>query len=108
MSGVDLGDVSDLADGQLRVFAAPGARPGDHGILVCRIAGVLHALVDNCSHRDAQLSTGRLRGTVITCPVHGAQFDVRTGAHLCAPATAPVACLRVDEVDGRAVLAPEG
>ncbi len=91
---VELGDLSDLRDGQIRAFPDLGT----HGIVVCRVAGTLHAVVDNCSHRDAKLSEGRLRGGLLTCPLHGAQFDVRTGQHQGPPATLPIACFAVEEV----------
>lgn len=102
MSGepIDLGDLSDLVDGRMRVFPDLG----EHGVVVCRLAGQLHAVEDNCSHRDAKLSEGRLRGGLLTCPLHGAQFDVRTGEHQGPPASVPIACYAVDEADGRAVL----
>lgn len=102
MSGepIDLGDLSDLVDGRMRVFPDLG----EHGVVVCRLAGQLHAVEDNCSHRDAKLSEGRLRGGLLTCPLHGAQFDVRTGEHQGPPASVPIACYAVDEADGHAVL----
>jgi nitrite reductase/ring-hydroxylating ferredoxin subunit len=93
---VDLGDQSDLGDGQMRVFPELGS----HGVVLCRVAGQLHAVEDNCSHREARLSEGRLRGTLLTCPLHGAQFDVRTGAHQGPPASVPIACFAVSEHDG--------
>jgi hypothetical protein len=62
MSDIHLGDLSDLPDNQLRCFPDIGT----HGVLVCRIAGQLYAVADNCSHRDAKLSEGRLRGNLIT------------------------------------------
>ncbi len=91
----DLGDLSDLRDGHMRVFADIG----EHGIVVCRVAGTLYALPDNCSHRDAKLSEGRLRGALLTCPLHGAQFDVRTGAHQGPPASTPVHSFAVSETN---------
>jgi nitrite reductase/ring-hydroxylating ferredoxin subunit len=97
---VDLGDQSDLADGQMRVFPELGS----HGVVLCRVAGELHAVEDNCSHREARLSEGRLRGVLITCPLHGAQFDVRTGAQQGPPASVPIACFPVTEADGTAVV----
>jgi nitrite reductase/ring-hydroxylating ferredoxin subunit len=102
MSGTprELGDVSGLRDGQMRVFPDIGG----NGIIVCRVAGQLHALEDNCSHRDARLSEGRLRGALITCPLHGAQFDVRDGQHQGPPASLPVACFRVTENGNNAVV----
>ncbi len=59
-------------------------------LLLCQVEGQLYAMADQCSHAQQRLSTGRLRGHEVRCPLHGARFDVRTGAPLCAPATAPV------------------
>lgn len=97
---VELGDLSDLADGELRCFADVGR----HGVVVCRAGGELFALDDNCSHADTPLSEGRLRGFSITCPLHGASFDVRDGSHSGPPAWEGVPCHRVDESDGAATV----
>lgn len=97
---VDLGNLSGLANGQIKVYPEIGS----HGVVVCRLHGRLHAVVDNCSHRDAKLSEGRLRRGLLTCPLHGAQFDVRTGAHSGPPAPGPIGCFEVTEDDGHAVL----
>ncbi len=93
---IELGDLSGLADGELRCFADIGR----DGIVVCRAAGQLYALADNCSHADTPLSEGRLRGFGLTCPLHGATFDVRDGSHSGPPAWEGVACHHVREVDG--------
>jgi nitrite reductase/ring-hydroxylating ferredoxin subunit len=90
---VALGDLSGLRDGQIRAFP----ELGEHGVVVCRVAGALHAVVDNCSHRDAKLSEGRMRGALLTCPLHGAQFDVRTGVHQGPPASVPIPCFTITE-----------
>jgi len=96
----ELGDLTDLADGQLRCFEDVGR----DGIVVCRVAGELYALDDNCSHADTPLSEGRLRGFGLTCPLHGASFDVRDGSHSGPPAWEGVDCHAVEEVDGVAVV----
>ena len=96
----ELGDLTDLADGQLRCFEDVGR----DGIVVCRVAGELYALDDNCSHADTPLSEGRLRGFGLTCPLHGASFDVRDGSHSGPPAWEGVGCHAIDEVDGVAVV----
>lgn len=93
---IELGDLSDLADGDLRCFE----HVGPDGIVVCRAGGQLYALADNCSHADTPLSEGRLRGYGLTCSLHGATFDVRDGSHSGPPAWEGVACHRVVEVDG--------
>ena len=97
---VELGDLGDLADGELRCFE----QVGRDGIVVCRVAGQLYALDDNCSHADTPLSEGRLRGYAITCPLHGAAFDVRDGSHSGPPAWEGVASHDVVETDGVAVV----
>lgn len=91
----ELGDLRDLTDGQMRTFEDIG----DYGVVVVRAGGRLYALDDNCSHADTPLSTGRLRGTTLTCPLHGAQFDVRDGSHLGPPAFCGVACYELDTTD---------
>ncbi len=88
-----LGDLTDLTDGEHRAFPDLGR----YGIVVCRVAGQLHALEDNCSHADTPLSEGQLRGAMLVCPLHGAQFDVRDGSHQGPPAWEGVPCFSVEE-----------
>jgi nitrite reductase/ring-hydroxylating ferredoxin subunit len=45
---------------------------------------------DVCTHQFALLSDGYLEDGCIECPLHQARFDIRTGAALCAPASAPI------------------
>lgn len=104
MSRDELGDLDDLADGEMRVFEDVG----DYGIVVCRVKGELFALEDNCSHADTPLSEGRLRNYSLTCPLHGTSFDVRTGEHSGPPAYEGVACYRIVVEDGVAVAIGEG
>ena len=58
----------------------------DKHILLCKIAGKYYAVSNICSHARVLLSKGRLRGTTITCPLHGARFDVTTGKCMGGPA----------------------
>lgn len=48
-------------------------------ILVANVDGKFYAIDDRCGHASARLSSGGLRGNIVTCPQHGAQFDVTTG-----------------------------
>ena len=72
---------------------------GDLEILLCRVDGRLYAIEDNCSHADTPLSEGRLSGFQINCPLHGASFDVRNGAHSGPPAYTGVRCFEINEND---------
>ena len=72
----------ELVDGQMRCVEIDG-RP----VLVCRTRDGLHAVDAICTHAFARLDEGRLRGYRLICPLHGASFDVRSGAVLGPPAT---------------------
>ena len=59
-------------------------------ILLCHTSDGFYAIDNLCSHADAQLSGGKLKGNRILCPLHGAAFDVRDGAALTRPASKPL------------------
>lgn len=45
-------------------------------------------VTDNvCTHQYALLSDGYIEDGCVECPLHQAQFDLRTGKAMCAPAT---------------------
>ena len=66
--------------------------------LVFRVGREYYCIEDVCTHDGQPLTEGPLEGKEITCPRHGARFDIETGAALCMPATEPV---RVFEVEVR-------
>ncbi len=96
----NLGKLDDLVDGESRSFEDIG----EYGIVVCNVQGQIYAVADNCSHADTPLSEGRLRGWHITCPLHGASFDIRDGSHGGPPAWEGVPCYQVERVDGEVVV----
>ena len=59
-------------------------------VLVCNTKDRLFAVSGICSHQEKPLFNGRVRNCKITCPVHGARFDLETGAALDLPATQPI------------------
>jgi len=63
-----------------------------HGarILLANVDGEYYAVSDTCTHEDASLSQGALRGEYIRCPLHGSRFSLRTGAPLEEPAETPL------------------
>jgi len=87
---------------------SPGATRGvvldRERVLIADVGGVFYVLRDACGHRQAPLSKGTLDGHVIECPLHFAQFDVRTGKLLSGPAAADVPTYEV-QVDGDTVYA---
>src|SRR5262245_9970100 len=89
----------ELSEGAI----VPGVVDGEEAILV-RADGKLHALGGLCTHYHAKLCDGLLTGTVLRCPMHHSQFDVRSGEALCAPALDALPCWRVEQVGDQAVV----
>jgi nitrite reductase/ring-hydroxylating ferredoxin subunit len=87
--------VAELAPGTMRCVELDGVPV----LLVHGKDGGLAAVHNICSHAYARMDEGRLRGNRVICPLHGASFDVRTGAVLGAPATAPLASYPVRVAD---------
>ncbi len=59
---------------------------GQKKVALFRVGNECYALEDNCTHRDVPLSLGSCTATAAICPIHGAQFDLATGAALTLPA----------------------
>jgi nitrite reductase/ring-hydroxylating ferredoxin subunit len=69
-----IGGSSDYPEGQLKSVTA-----GGKALLVARVEGKLFAIDGRCSHMGFDLCKGRLEGHLVTCRLHGAQFDLRSG-----------------------------
>ena len=59
-----------------------------------------YALDDMCTHAEASLSEGEVYDCKIECPLHGAEFDIKTGQAVTPPATKDVKTYDVIEKDG--------
>lgn len=95
---VRVAKAGDVAPGSvLRVEAA--GRP----IALYNVDGAFYATDEICTHAYASLAEGFLDGATIECPLHGATFDIKTGAALTAPASEPLATYPV-RVDGEDIL----
>jgi ferredoxin-NADP reductase/nitrite reductase/ring-hydroxylating ferredoxin subunit len=87
---IRVASAAEIPSGSARLVEAKGNR-----IAVFNVGGRFHAIDDTCSHQGGPLSEGTLEGRVVTCPWHGARFDVTTGAVLSAPARRGVAAYPV-------------
>ena len=92
-----MGKTGDLAPGEMKFVAVDGER-----VVLANVEGALYALRDMCGHRNAPLSRGKLTGCLIECPLHFAQFDVRTGELVDGPVSTPVPIYEV-RVEGDTV-----
>jgi nitrite reductase (NADH) small subunit len=79
-------NVNDIPSGHGAVVEVGGKQ-----IALFNIQGIFHAIDNTCTHRGGPLGEGNLRGTTITCPWHGSQFNVTNGQVLGPPAVFDVA-----------------
>ena len=84
----------DVNEGEVAAFEVGGQR-----VAVANVEGSLYAFGEICTHARCSLAEGELEGKTVTCPCHGSQFDVSTGAVLNPPATEPIPVfeLRVED-----------
>ena len=92
---VKVARVDEILPGQAKVVEV-----GDKQIAVFNVAGSIHAIDDTCTHVGGPLSEGDLEGTRVTCPWHGAVFDVTTGDVLGPPAVQGVTKYNTRVEDG--------
>jgi 3-phenylpropionate/trans-cinnamate dioxygenase ferredoxin subunit len=53
-----------------------------HEFLVARVEGEFYITDARCAHLGGHLARGVLEGSVVTCPLHHSQYDLRNGAVL--------------------------
>ena len=68
-----------IKTGELKVGTMKTVSAKGRVILLARIGEHYYAADSRCPHMGANLSLGRLEGTVVTCPRHGSQFDLSDG-----------------------------
>ena len=72
-----VGKAGEFSDGSKKKVTVEGQE-----IMVARVGSNYYAVANRCPHMGGDLSNGTLEGTVITCPRHGSQFDLRDGKNL--------------------------
>lgn len=96
---VAVAKIGELPPGRMKWVAVAGER-----VVLANIDGTFCALRNVCGHKNAPLSRGQLVGHLIECPLHFAQFDMRTGKLVEGPVSANIPVYKV-RVDGDTVYA---
>lgn len=79
---VEVIKANEIASGGMKAVEIEG-----HEIVICNANGNFYALKRRCGHMNAPLEKGTLDGTILTCAMHCAQFDITTGESLSGPVT---------------------
>ncbi len=106
--------VAEIPPGGRRIVTIRGREIG-----VFNIDGAFHALINRCPHQGAALCEGAIvsrleaplpgeyrltqRGTMIRCPWHCWEFDIRTGQSWCEPDDVKARSYRVTVEPGEAL-----
>jgi nitrite reductase/ring-hydroxylating ferredoxin subunit len=84
-------DAAPLKENEFRISDVPhGSVLLVGSVAVFNVDGGFCATQATCPHRQGPLNEGTLDGSTVTCPSHGSQFDVCTGAVLRGPANDPL------------------
>ena len=94
-------DASALPPGKGETVELAGRR-----IAVFNVGGQFYALDDDCPHRGGPLGSSwvDVDQCKVACPLHGWEFDIKTGACLTVPAR-PVRSHAVRVVEGKVEIA---
>jgi 3-phenylpropionate/trans-cinnamate dioxygenase ferredoxin subunit len=94
---IDVAALDDIPEGTCKALSVGNIR-----VVVAHLADGFYALENRCSHADSPLLTGKIyHGRQIACPIHGARFDLKTGAAKSPPAFTSLMMFPVRVVDGR-------
>jgi len=74
MAKVVVGKTSDIEEGKLVHITASGKE-----LVVTKLDGNYYAIDNICTHAGAELHEGELSNSELTCPWHGAKWDIKTG-----------------------------
>ena len=81
---VEVAKVDEIPGGKMKHIEINGKE-----IVIANANGKFYAIDDRCAHMNAPLSLGNLTGNVVTCPFHGAKFDVTSGKKVGEPVLTP-------------------
>ncbi len=87
---IKLTRTTELPPGNSAAFDVQGLR-----IAVFNVAGQYYAIDDTCTHSGGPLCEGQVCDLKVTCPWHGADFDLKTGEALTPPAFDAVRAYKV-------------
>ena len=80
MERVKVLDLAALPDGGVELVVVDGL-----DVALFRRGDEIFALGNECAHKGGNLCDGRIEGDIVTCPLHGWEFDLRSGACMTIP-----------------------
>ena len=72
MNMTQVGNSGEMKNGTMKEISVDGRK-----ILLARVDDQYYATDNRCPHMGGNLSQGKLEGTLVTCPKHNSQFDLK-------------------------------
>jgi len=97
----DVAALDDIPQGTCKALSVGTLR-----VIVAHLADGFYAMENRCSHANSPLLTSKVyHGRQVACPIHGARFDLKTGAAKSPPAFSSLMMFPVRVVGGRVEVA---
>jgi nitrite reductase (NADH) small subunit len=80
VSRVKVFDLKALPDGGVELAVVNGL-----DVALFRRGDEIFAVGNECAHKGGNLCDGRVEGDIVTCPLHGWEFDLRSGVCMTIP-----------------------
>ena len=90
-----MGKIKVLNKSELLINHSKVVNVNNTEIAVFNVEGEYFAINDRCSHAEASLSEGEVYDCKVEWPLHGAEFDLKTGESLTPPASKAVVCYQI-------------
>lgn len=87
---IQVAPAAQFAEGDVRVVEVDGVM-----VAVYLLDGEFIAIEDLCPHDGAEIASGCVKDGILTCPRHGATFNLRNGDVLSPPAYDPLEMMLV-------------
>jgi NAD(P)H-dependent nitrite reductase small subunit len=95
---VSVAEANSLPEGRGRTVHVRGRE-----FALYHVDGQFYAIDDKCPHRAGPLGAGHLENGCVYCPMHGWQFEVKTGACVNVP-DRPVKSYRTQVANGQVMI----
>jgi len=94
---VKIAEKKDIPDGSAKAVEVNGKQ-----IALFNVCDTYYAIDDTCTHAGGSLSEGEVNGLTVSCPYHGAEFDISDGKVLGEPAEEGVRSYKV-HIEGESI-----
>jgi NAD(P)H-dependent nitrite reductase small subunit len=74
MAFVRVASINDVPEGEGKVVKANGRE-----LALFKLGGEFYAIDNTCKHMGGPLGEGWLEDSIVTCPLHGWRYDIKTG-----------------------------